>query len=449
MGSLNTSQVVVFVLVDITIILIAARLVGNLFRRLGQPRVVGEIVAGILLGPTLLGATLWPEFVAPAWMHCADALAGGDAATPTLCLFPPQSRVILGNIGQIALLIFSFLVGLEVDVDFLKGKMRSVLSVGLGVVGLPVALGLAVGPALNADLFRQPGASALGFALFTGSMLAVSALPVMVRILQEKKLTTSHMGAVGIASAAVTTIAMFMVVSIATSVSTGQSAGAILAKIALTFLYLIVMAAVVRPLLDRAARSYRDSGVLGSGLFAILFITLTASGVFAELLGLTVMVGGFVAGMVLPARKQLFADMEERVGELTGTILLPIFLAFSGLGTDFTRLSGPAFSGLAILLIAAIAAKWVGGAVFARLSGLSWAEGNVLGILMNCRGLMVLVVALAGVQNGVITPVMQLGGVLIALITTAMTGPLFDRYIGSIPEAHDPRMPTIETAGPG
>ncbi|MDH3463013.1 MAG: cation:proton antiporter, partial [Acidimicrobiia bacterium] len=258
-----------------------------------------------------------------------------------------------------------------------------------------------------------------------------------------------HMGAVGIASAAVTTIVMFMVVSIATSVSTGQSAGAILAKIALTFVYLIVMAAVVRPLLDRAARSYRESGVLASGFFAILFITLTASGVFAELLGLTVMVGGFMAGMVLPARKQLFADMEERVGELTVTILLPIFLAFSGLGTDFTRLSGAAFSGLVILLIAAIAAKWVGGAVFARLSGLSWAEGNVLGILMNCRGLMVLVVALAGVQNGVITPVMQLGGVLIALITTAMTGPLFDRYISSIPEAHDPHVPTIETAGPG
>lgn len=449
MGSLNTSQVVVFVLVDITIILIAARLVGNLFRRFGQPRVVGEIVAGILLGPTLLGATLWPEFAAPAWMQCADALAGGDTATPTLCLFPPQSRVILGNIGQIALLIFSFLVGLEVDVDFLKGKMRSVLSVGLGVVGLPVALGLAVGPALDADLFRQPGASALGFALFTGSMLAVSALPVMVRILQEKKLTTSHMGAVGIAAAAVGTIAMFMVVSIASSVSNGENAGAILAKIALTLLYLVVMAAVVRPLLDRAARSYRDSGELGSGFFAILFITLTASGVFAELLGLTVMVGGFVAGLVLPARKQLFADVENRVGELTGTILLPIFLAFSGLGTDFTQLSGAAFSGLAILLIAAIGAKWAGGAVFARLSGLSWAEGNVLGILMNCRGLMVLVVALVGVQNGVITPVMQLGGVLIALITTAMTGPLFDRYIGSIPESHDPWVPTIETAGPG
>lgn len=449
MGSLSASQLVGFVLLDITLILVASRLVGDLFRKLGQPRVVGEIVAGILLGPTLLGATLWPDFVAPMWLHCTETLSfapPGTAPSPTWCIFPAESRTVLGNIGQIALLLFAFLSGLEVDLDFLKGKLRSVLAIGLGVVALPVAVGLAVGPMMENDLFRQEGASGLGFALFTGSILAVSALPVMVRILQEKRLTLSHMGAVGIAAAGVGTFAMFITASIASSISTGEPSAAIVTKVSLMIGYLILMGLVVRPLLHRAASEYRSGGELGSGFFALVVVVVMASGVAAEMLGLTVIVGGFVAGLVLPERKRLHADMDGRLGELTGTVLLPIFLAFSGLGTDFTRLSSAALGGLALLLGAGILSKWAGGAVFARLSGLTWAEGNVLGILMNCRGLLVLVVALVGVQNGVITPVMQLGAVLMALITTAMTGPLFDRYIKYIPEASPPSAPARRPA---
>ncbi|MBA2337700.1 MAG: cation:proton antiporter, partial [Acidimicrobiia bacterium] len=169
-----------------------------------------------------------------------------------------------------------------------------------------------------------------------------------------------------------------------------------------------------------------------------IFVVMLASGYVAHLLGMTVIVGGFMAGLAMPVRKPLFADMSHRLAELTGTILLPIFLAFSGLGTDFTRLSVAALGGLGLFLLGGIVSKWLGGAALARLGGMSWAEGNVLGVLMNCRGLLVLVVALEGVQANVISPVAQVGAVMMALITTAMTGPLFDRFMRSVPTDEPP-----------
>jgi Kef-type K+ transport system membrane component KefB len=197
--------------------------------------------------------------------------------------------------------------------------------------------------------------------------------------------------------------------------------------------YLFAMFYLVRPLLVLVGAGYRQADSMSSGYFALVLILLLASGLVAHALGLTVIVGGFVFGIVLPDRRKLFADMRSRLSDLTTVVLLPVFLAFSGLGTDFTQLSVAALGGLAVLLIAAVAAKWLAGAGFARLGGLTWAEGNVLGILMNCRGLLVLVVAIVGVSGGVITPVLQLGAVLIALITTAMTGPLFDNASRRLP----------------
>jgi Kef-type K+ transport system membrane component KefB len=263
--------------------------------------------------------------------------------------------------------------------------------------------------------------------------MAVTAFPVMVRILQEKGLTLSTMGATGIAAAAVCTVVMFMTASAAAALSRGEGVSVLGTKLALSIAYLAAMVFVIRPLMARAARPYQASGKLDSGSFALIIIMTLGSGYVAHLLGLTVIVGGFMAGLVLPARKPLFADMTSRLGEFTATILLPVFLAFSGLGTDFTMLSTAALGGLGLFLLGGIVGKWLGGAALARLGGLSWAEGNVLGVLMNCRGLLVLVVALEGVQANVISGVTQVGAVMMALITTAMTGPLFDRFIRSVP----------------
>jgi Kef-type K+ transport system membrane component KefB len=164
----------------------------------------------------------------------------------------------------------------------------------------------------------------------------------------------------------------------------------------------------------------------------LVLLLLLASGLAAQLTGLTVIVGGFLAGLVLPAETVVHCALEQRLGELTTSVLLPIFLAFSGLRTDLTAVPA-AYGGLMLRLACGMVSKWGGGAVLARLSGLSWPEGNVLGILMNCPGVIVLVVALVGLQNGVITPALQAGVVLMALITTSMTGPLLNASLPRLP----------------
>jgi Kef-type K+ transport system membrane component KefB len=186
------------------------------------------------------------------------------------------------------------------------------------------------------------------------------------------------------------------------------------------------MLLVVRPLLARFTARPHAGGV---GPLVWVLVLVLASGLAAQLAGLTVIVGGFLAGLALPAQTAVHCAVEQRLGDLTRSVLLPTFLAFSGLQTDLTAVPVAASGGLVLLLAAAIVSKWGGGAVLARLSGLSWAESNVLGILMNCPGVIVLVVALVGLQNGVITPALQAGIVLVALITTLMTGPLLDAYL--------------------
>ncbi len=376
--------------------------------RIGQPRVVGEIIAGVLLGPSLLGSF------------------SGD-------LFPAQSLEVLGAVGQIGLLLFSFLIGLELEIVALKHNLRTVLLVGAGVVGVPLASAFAFAPALQNDTFQVPGTTSTGFILFIGAILAVTALPVMVRILQEKGLTLSRLGAVGIAAAAVCTVAMFVTASVAASVSTGETTRSILLKVGLISLYLVGMLTIGRLLMRQVAVVFRQTARMSTGLYVTIFLAIVTSGLAAHVLGLTVIVGGFMAGAILPIRKPLFAIFDSRLGDLTAAILLPIFLAVSGLATDFRQLTGDAIPGLLILVMAGIASKWIGGAVMARAGGLTWPEGNVIGVLMNCRGLLVLVVALVGLRAGIITPVMQLGAVLMALITTAMTGPLFDAALRRVP----------------
>ena len=425
-----------FVLLGLVIIFVMARLMGALAQKLGQPRVVGEIVAGVLLGPTLLGTKTLAWNNSPEILHCNDSLeipfrAGAEPAPESIsaCLFPPQARGPIGILGQIALILFMFLVGVELDYRLLRGKGKGILTVAIGVIAIPVALAFLVAPALANSKFQVPGSSDTAFTLMIGAMLAVTAFPVMARILQEKGLTQSDMGAIGVAAAAVVTVLMFLTLAVANGVAKDKDAGEHTLVFIGAALFLAAMFLVVKPLLARfVGRPYEAAGQLTQGTFAAVLIVAFASGYIADRIGINVIVGGFVAGAVMPARERLFRDMAARLSDFTAVILLPVFLAFSGLNTDFTSLGSSFIVGIAIFLVAGIVAKWAGGAVAARVGGLSWKEGNVLGILMNCRGLLVLVVALAALNAGVITPQLQVGGVLMALVTTAMTGPLFDRF---------------------
>lgn len=434
----SSGVVVAFVLLDIVLILIAARLCGAVARRVGQPAVVGEIVAGILLGPSLLGPDLFPLDDPPDFLDCGltNPAVNADGtefiASVSSCLFPAQARGAIGLLGQVGLIFFMFLVGIEVNGRSLKGKEKGIGLVSIGAVGLPVLLAFAITPLLWTDAFvpffdTDAAPDRLGFTLFVGAMLSVTAFPVMARILQEKGLTTSNVGAVGVAAAAVVTVLMFLIIATADGIATG-SGGASIARVwVLAGVYLAVMLVGVRRLLAPLGRRFEAKGVLDADSFALLIGLAIASGYVADRIGINVIVGGFMAGLVVPEpRPELWRQLSARIGDLTAIVLLPIFLAFSGLATDFTALTVGAVPGIVVLLIAAVVGKLAGSAVFARLGGLSWAEGTVIGVLMNCRGLLVLVVALVAIQAGVITPLLQLGAVVVALVTTAMTGPLFD-----------------------
>lgn len=436
--------VAAFVLLDIVLILVAARACGYLARRVGQPAVVGEIVAGVLLGPTLLGPKLFGLDDPPDLLHCEitnpGILADGTpfAYSVSSCLFPTQARGALSVIGQIALIFFMFLVGTEVNARTLKGRGKGIALVAVGTVGLPLLASFVITPVLWDDAFvagfgTDAAPSRLGFTLFVAALLSVTAFPVMARILQEKGLTTSPMGAIGIAAAGVVTVLMFLLIASADAVATDEGVGVIVRTWAIAAAYIGVMLLVVKRLLAPVGRAYARTGTLSPDMFALFIGLAVASGYLADRIGINVIVGGFMAGLVVPEpRADLWRELTARIGDLTTVVLLPVFLAFSGLNTDFTKLTVAAVPGLVVLLAAAIVGKVVGGAVFARLGGLTWAEGTVIGVLMNCRGLLVLVAALVAVEAGAITPLLQLGGVVMALVTTAMTGPLFDRAIGRI-----------------
>lgn len=443
-GGLAPPQVTAFVLADVAVILIAARVCGAGARRSGQPAVVGEIVAGVLLGPTLLGPTLAPLADPPVWLACEAALSGTDVApSVTACLFPPQSQAVLAVLGQLALLLFSFLVGLDLNFDHLRGSRLGVALVAVGAVAVPVGAAFALQPVLYSEPFTGAGdPSALSFNLFVGALLAVTALPVMARVLQEKALTATRVGALAVTAAAVVTVLTFVVAAIADAVAGGADAGDLTLRLALIGAFIAGMLGVVRPLLapvGRRAQRRAQHGaqrwvahaagreILTPPLFALVVVVALLAGWASHALGISVVVGGFLAGVAMPAREPLRRDVAGELFHLTAIVLFPVFLAVSGLNTDFTTLTAGSLGGLGLLLVAGVVAKWPIGAGLARGGGLSWAEGNALGVLLNCRGPLPLVVALMGLHAGVISPVLQVGAVLMALLTTAMTGPLLDR----------------------
>lgn len=393
-------------LLALAVVMAAARALGWIAVKVGQPRVVGEIVAGVVIGPSALG------------------LLGGVVATEEL--FPAGTRSALGVIGQLGLLLFMLLVGLGFDPAVLAGKVRSVALVAVAVVVVPVGAGFALLPLMAGERFAS-GDSDVAFALFLGAMLSVTAFPVMVRILEEQQLDRSPFGVVAIASAAVVTVLMFVVTAFATEVAEGAD-GADLGLVPLRVAaYLIVMVGVVRPLLRRFAEHI--GGLSPTSMLGVVLTITLVSGRLAVDAGLGVIVGGFIAGVVIPARTSVAPVVTGRLSDLVGTFLLPVFLATSGLVTDLTTLRPAVVPGLALFLVVAVASKWLVGTGVARLVGLPGHEANALGVLMNCRGLLVLVVGVAALDAGVITPQMQVGSVLMALVTTAMTGPLFTRAL--------------------
>lgn len=380
----------------------------------------------------------------PAWRHVGrpmviSAVPGRRRNIHQLPL-PGRGQGLAWRYRQHCPFIIHVLGGAGAAPGAVAGKQRQVGFVSAFVLGTPLLAGFfVVGSGLiDSELFQGHTDGTLAFAIFVGALIAVSAFPVMVRILQEMGLDATATAHVGISAAAVVTIGMFLISATAITISASTTPVVDLAlKYALVASYLTVFIGLLPKLLHPFTQRCLAAGQLTPELFAVAFVVLFASGVIADRLGISVIVGGFVAGLALPERERLNSELSPQLQPLVSIVLLPIFLAFSGLNTDFRQLTSSALFGLVVFLIASVVAKLGAGAVGARFAGLTWKEGALLGTLMNCRGLLVLVVALDGVNAGLISPAMQVCTVVAALVTTGMTGPLVRRFGESHPAETD------------
>lgn len=406
--TVSGAQLIAYVLGDILLIVLLARLLGGLAVRVRQPRVVGEILAGILLGPTVLGANL-SQVVAPE-----------------------PARAVLGVIATLALVLFMFLAGVEYDAAGVRGRAGQATVLGTLSVFVPALLAFPVAGVMFARGYAAPGSSsALPLALMIGAALAVTAFPVMAHLLMERGALNTPIGALGVAAAGVTSVLMFLYAGLAGAVATAGGYGDLLLSIVWTVLFVLGAWFVARPLLARrlppTLRSGGPSGdtLTGDGM-ALVFGGMVLFGLIAHVIGINALVGGFAWGFVLPSDARLRRAIAVRIADLSMVLLLPIFFAMSGFATDLRLLSADSLPIILLILAAAVGGKFLAVAP-ARAFGLSWRDVGTLGALFNMRGLLVLVVGLQGRQLGIITDQTFAVIVIVALVTNIMTLPLLDR----------------------
>lgn len=402
LASLLHNSLVVFI-VQMILIITFARLTGLFSRRIGQPLVIAEISAGIMLGPSLLGA------LAPA----ASKL-----------LFPAESLRLLQMFSQFGLIVFMFLIGLELDPKHLKGRGRASLLISQAGIYVPFGLGLLLALYFY-RIFAPPGVRFLPFALFLGIAMSITAFPVLARILSERRLMRTKVGAMAITCAAFDDVAAWCLLAFVVSIvkATGLRQAAMTTLY--TFIYIAFMMVVVRPFMRRfgARGGTRDS--LTQNMVAAVFVLLLLSSFITELIGIHALFGAFLFGAIIPKDTGFVTILAEKLEDFAVVFLLPMFFAYSGLRTQIGLLDNGSvwlLCGLGILV--ACVGKFGGVTLAARLTGVSWRESSALGVLMNTRGLMELVVLNIGLDLGVISPVLFTMLVLMALLTTFMTTPL-------------------------
>ena len=399
---LNLFQLVL----QIAVILVAARVVGFVFQKINQPQVMGEMVAGILLGPSLLG-----------W------LAPGISAA----LFPPVSLAYLNALSQVGLVVFMFVVGLALNPTELHGYGHAAVLTSHVSIVAPFCLGgltaLYLYPRLSDD-----GVTFTGFALFMGAAMSITAFPVLARILTERGLVRSRMGTLAIACAAVDDVTGWCILAyIVVLVRVTHASRSAWVTIGGSILYVLVMLFVVRRLLPAFERAFRKRGELSDNLVAVIVVLVLVSALATEWLGIHLLFGAFLMGAIMPKTPDFVSYLLHKFESVTVVLLLPLFFAFTGLRTRIGVGGGRAiWFYSALVIVVAITGK-LGGSMFAaRLAGMPWREAASLGILMNTRGLMELVILNIGLDIGVISPAMFSIMVLMALVTTFMTTPLLE-----------------------
>lgn len=390
-------------LIQIVVILLAARLVGLIFRKLHQPQVIGEMIAGILLGPSLLG-----------W------LAPGVSAT----LFPPESLGFLNALSQIGLLLFMFLVGLEFDPKLLRNQGHAAVVTSHASIIAPFALGTGLAFYLYPRL-SDPNVQFTNFALFMGIAMSITAFPVLARILTERRMLRSKVGMMTIACAAVDDVTGWSILAaivLFTNASTGATP--LWLTLAGTVVYLVVMIFGLRPLVQRLEMSFQKRGI-SQDMMTLIFLVLLVSGLVTEWLGIHALFGAFLAGVIMPKQHSFVHALTEKLEYVAVVLLLPLFFAFTGLRTSVGLLNGAdMWFYCSLIILVAVIGKFGGSTLAARWTGMAWREASAVGVLMNTRGLMELVVLNIGLDIGILSPTLFAMMVIMAIVTTVMTAPL-------------------------
>jgi Kef-type K+ transport system membrane component KefB len=389
-------------------------------RRLGQPTVIAEILAGILLGPSLLGIV---------WPGALDAL------------FPAASLPVLGMTAQLGLVFFMFLVGLEFDPKLLQGQGRSSVAISNAGIIVPFVLGSLTSIPLY-DTLAPEGVSKLAFGLFMGAAMSVTAFPVLARILAEKRLIRTRVGALALASAAVDDVTAWCMLAFVVAVAGASGVGPALITTGLAIAYVLVMWKLVRPMLARIGP--RVGHAVSSDTIAFVFLVLLASAAATEWIGIHALFGAFLLGAIIPRDRGLHTVLVEKIEDFVTIVLLPLFFAYSGLRTQIGLLDdASAWVTTLVIVLVACLGKFGGTAAAARLTGLDLRTSAAIGVLMNTRGLMELVVLNIGLDLGVISKELFAMMVIMALVTTWMTSPLLERIFPAAKmaddEAHTPR----------
>jgi Kef-type K+ transport system membrane component KefB len=390
-------------ILQILVILAVARACGIFVRGLGQPQVIGEILAGIFLGPSLL------QLAAPE-VHGF--------------LFPEGSVQRLYFLSQVGILLFMFIVGLELDTKVLRSKARSIFVISQASIVAPFILGIGLAYLLFPD-YGPHDKGAFTFALFTGIAMSITAFPVLARIIQEHGLTRSQLGTMAITCAAVNDVTGWCLLAVVVGlVQSGTGAGAAW-TIALAALYMFFMLFVVRPFLRRRSEIFTKEAQLSPGLLAFAVIALLLSASITEMIGIHALFGAFLMGVAMPEHNGFKEKLNARIHDVTTVILLPLFFAFTGLRTQVGLLDdAQSWLICALVLLVAVLGKFGGAALAARFTGLNWRTSCTLGALMNTRGLMELIVLNIGYDLGILGPKIFTMMVIMAVTTTMMAGPI-------------------------
>lgn len=401
----NLKHPLAILLLQIITIIIVARFFGWIFRKIGQPTVIGEIIAGIFLGPSVVGM-YFPEYSG--------------------LLFPAESLGNLQFLSQIGLILFMFVIGMELDLKVLKNKANDAVVISHASIVIPFSLGIGLSYFIY-HKFAPQGVEFLSFSLFMGIAMSITAFPVLARIVQERGIHKTKLGTIVITCAAADDITAWCILAAVIAIVKAGTFASSMYIILMAVVYVVMMLFVVKPFLKKIGDLYATRENLSKPVVAIFLLTLIISSYMTEVIGIHALFGAFMTGAIMPDLTKIRKIIIEKVEDVALILLLPLFFVFTGLRTQIGLINDAYLWQVTGLIIGvAVVGKFFGSALAAKFVGQNWRDSLTIGALMNTRGLMELVVLNIGYDLGVLSTEVFTMMVIMALVTTFMTGPAID-----------------------